>query len=64
MLVFVAVVVALAVGGCAMLLWLRLMAGSRLEAARRERAGLLEEARRDADSTRREATIEAREQAI
>src|SRR5690242_5503724 len=64
MLVVLAVVVALAVGGCLMLLWLRLIAGSRLEAARRERALLLEEARRDADSTRREAAIEAREQAI
>src|SRR4051794_22572968 len=64
MLDVVAVVVALAVGGCAMLLWLRLMAGSRLEAARRERALLLEEARREADSTRREAQVEAREQAV
>jgi ribonucrease Y len=62
--VVVAVVIALAVGGCASLLWLRLMGGSRLEAARRERALLLEEARRDAESTRREAAIEAREQAI
>ena len=64
MLVFVAVVVALAVGGCGTLLWLRLMAGSRLEAARCERALLLEQARSEADSTRREAAIEAREQAI
>src|SRR5690242_12938402 len=64
MLDVVAVVVAHAVGGCAMLLWLRLMAGSRLEAARRERTLLLEEARSEADSTRREAAIEAREQAI
>ncbi|HEY1564745.1 MAG TPA: Rnase Y domain-containing protein, partial [Gaiellaceae bacterium] len=62
--VVVAVVIALAVGGCASLLWLRLMGGSRLEAARRERALLLEEGRRDAESTRREAAIEAREQAI
>ena len=49
MLVVVAVVVGLVVGGCAMLLGLRLMAGSRLEGARRERALLLEEARHDAD---------------
>jgi ribonuclease Y len=64
MALFVAVVIALAAGGCATLLWLRLMAGSRLEAARRERALLLEQARSEADSTRREAAIEAREQAI
>jgi ribonucrease Y len=64
MLVYVAVVIALAVGGCATLLWLRLMAGSRLEAARRERAMLLEQARSEADSTRREVAIEAREHAI
>ena len=62
--VVVAVVVVLIVGGCAIVLWLRLMGGSRLEAARRERALLLEDARREADSTRREAAIEAREQAI
>jgi ribonucrease Y len=64
MLVFVAVVIALAAGGCATLVALRLMAGSRLDAARRERALLLDEARREAESTRREAAIEAREQAI
>jgi ribonuclease Y len=64
MLVVVAVVVALAVGACGTLFWLRLLGGSRLEAARRERALLLEEARREADATRREAAIEAREQAI
>jgi ribonucrease Y len=64
MVVVVAVVVALAVGGGAAFLLLRVLGGARLEAARRERALLLEEGRRDADSTRREAAIEAREQAI
>jgi ribonucrease Y len=64
MLVVVAVVIALVAGSGATLLVLRLMAGSRLEAARRERSRLLDEARREADSTRREAGIEAREQAI
>src|SRR5206468_11566543 len=53
-----------AVGCGATLLGLRLMAGSRLEAARRERALLLDEARREAEATRREAAIEAGEQAI
>jgi ribonuclease Y len=64
MLVAVAVVIAVAAGAAGTLLALRLMAGSRLEAARRERALLLDEARREAESTRREAAIEAREQAI
>ncbi|HZU20990.1 MAG TPA: ribonuclease Y [Gaiellaceae bacterium] len=64
MLVFVAVVIALLAGSGATLLALRLMVGSRLEAARRERALLLDEARREAEATRREAAIEAREQAI
>jgi ribonuclease Y len=63
-LVVVAVVIALAVGALATLAVLRLLAGSRLEAARRTRTLLLEEARHDADSTRREAAIEAREQAV
>jgi ribonucrease Y len=64
MLVFVAVVIALVAGSGLTLLALRLMAGSRLEGARRERALLLDEARREADATRREAAIEAREQAV
>jgi ribonucrease Y len=64
MLVFVAVVIALLAGSGATLLVLRTMAGSRLEAARRERMGLLDEARREAEATRREAAIEAREHAI
>ncbi len=64
MLVVVAVVIALAVGALATLAVLRLLAGSRLEAARRTRTLLLEEARHEADSTRREAAIEAREQAV
>ena len=49
MLVVVAVVIALAVGGVATLFGQRLSAGSRLEAARRERALLLDEARREAE---------------
>jgi len=43
---------------------LRFLAGSRLDTARRTRALLLTEARRDAEATRREAQIEAREQAV
>ncbi|HEY6960542.1 MAG TPA: Rnase Y domain-containing protein, partial [Gaiellaceae bacterium] len=64
MLDVVALVIGLAAGAGATLLALRLTVGSRLEAARRERALLLDEARHEADSTRREAAIEAREHAI
>src|SRR6266852_3440346 len=60
----VAVVIALAAGAALTLLVLRLQSGSNLESARRDRGLLLEEARRDAEATRREAGIEAREQAI
>src|SRR3954454_14143409 len=64
MLVVVAVVIAVATGIAGTLITLRLIAGSRLEAARRQRNLLLDEAKRDAEVTRREAGIEAREQAI
>src|SRR5438067_2446998 len=64
MLVVVAVVIALAAGAAGTLATLRFFAGSRLEAARRERHLLLDQAKRDAEATRREAAIETREQAI
>ena len=64
MLVVVAVVIALAAGVAGTLIVLRLLSGSRLEAARRQRALLLDEARRDAEVTRREAAIEAREHMV
>jgi ribonucrease Y len=64
MLVAVAIVIALAVGSGLTLLVLRLQSDSKLEAARRRRATLLEEAARDAEATRREAAIEAREHAV
>src|SRR4051812_15629360 len=64
MLIVVAVVIAVATGIAGTLITLRLIAGSHLEAARRQRNLLLDEAKRDAEVTRREAGIEAREQAI
>jgi ribonuclease Y len=64
MLVVVAIVIALVAGGGLTLLVLRLQTGSRLEAARRQRALLLDDARRDAEATKREAGIESREQAV
>src|SRR6266496_4087414 len=64
MLVVVAVVIGAVAGAGGALLGLRLLGGSGLEAARRTRSMLLTEAKREADATRREAQIEAREQAI
>ena len=64
MLVVVAVVIGIAAGIGGTLIVLRRLATSGLDAARRTRALLLEEARREADATRREAQIEAREQAV
>jgi ribonuclease Y len=64
MLMAVAIVVAVAAGSSLTLLVLRLQGGSRIEGARRTSALLLEEARRDAEATKREAMIEAREQTV
>jgi ribonucrease Y len=64
MLVVVAVVIGAVAGGVGTLLALRLFGGSGLEAARRTRVLLLQEAEREAGATRREAQIEAREQAV
>jgi len=64
MLEVVAVVIGIAAGIGGTLVVLRRMATSGLEAARRTRALLLEEAKREADTMRREAQIEVREQAV
>ena len=64
MLVTVAVVIAIAVGIGGTLVVLRLIGGSRLETTRRLRVRMLDEAHREADATRREAAIEAREQTV
>jgi ribonucrease Y len=64
MLVPVAVLIAIAVGAVGALLVLRVLGRSGLENARRQRARLLDEAQREADATRREAAIEAREQTV
>src|SRR5207248_5521118 len=60
----VLVVLGIAAGAGAAIAALRLLAGSSVDAARRERARLLDEATRNAEATRREAGIEAREQAV
>ena len=64
MLVVVAVVIGIVAGVGGTLVVLRRLTTSGLESARRTRALLLDEAKREADSTRREAQIEAREQAV
>src|SRR2546421_3931111 len=64
MLVAVAVVIGAVAGAAGAFAALRLLGGPGLETARRTRTALLDEAHRDADATRREAQIEAREQAI
>ena len=64
MLEVVVAVVGVAVGAAAAFAGLRLLASSRLNEARRACSLVLDEARRDADATRREAAIEAREQAV
>ena len=60
----VAVVIGIAVGLVGTLLAVRLLGRSGVENARRVRARLLDEAQREADATRREAGIEAREQTV
>jgi ribonucrease Y len=60
----IALLVGLAAGAVAALGLVRVAGGFRLDAAGRRGELLLEEARHEADATRREAQIEAREQAI
>jgi ribonuclease Y len=62
--VAVAVVIGVAVGVGGVLLGLRLVGGSRLQAARRLHEQLVADARREADAMRREAQIEAREAGV
>src|SRR5436190_6416818 len=64
MLVVIGIVIGLVVGIGLAFLFLSLFTGSRLAAARRSRQLLIAEARREADAMRREAQIEAREDAV
>jgi ribonuclease Y len=64
MLVVVVAVVGVALGALGAFAGLRFSSRSRLNEARRASGLLLEDARRDADATRREAAVEAREQAV
>jgi ribonuclease Y len=64
MLIVIGIVIGLVVGSLATVLLLRMFAASRLGAAERDRRLLLSKANQDAEALRREAEIEAREQAV
>jgi ribonucrease Y len=64
MVIVIGILVGVAVGAVLAFFALHALTGTRLAAARRTRQLLLVEARREADSLRREAQIEAREQAV
>jgi ribonuclease Y len=64
MLTVIAVVAGGVVGALAATLYLRASSTSRLHKAEEERRSLLETAEREAETLRREATIEAREEAV
>ncbi len=62
--VVVGIVIGVGAGIGVTFVGLRVLSGSRLEAARRTRTMLLDEATREAEALRREAQIEAREQSV
>ena len=64
MFVVIGIAIGLALGASLAFLSLYALTGSRLAAARRTRQLLLSEAKTDADALRREAQIEAREEAV
>jgi len=59
-----AAVLGIAVGVAGLWIWLRTVSTSRLRLAGDQRRAILNEAEREAETTRREAQIEAREQAV
>ena len=64
MLTAVAVVIGIALGAAGLWAWLRTASTSRLRLAEDQRRSILADADREAETTRREAQIEAREQAV
>jgi ribonuclease Y len=62
--IVIGILIGLAVGALAVVLSLRLLAGTRLSAAERTRQLLLEEARREGDSLRRESELAAKEESV
>jgi ribonuclease Y len=64
MLTVVAALVGTGVGAAGLWAWLRTTSMSRLRLAEDQRRSILADADREAETTRREAQIEAREQAV
>ena len=64
MLTVIAAVAGLVIGAGASVAWLRAASGSRLRAAEERRDALLADADREAEAVRREAKVEAREEAV
>ncbi len=64
MLIVIGILIGLLLGGVAGAFAMRTVAASRAEASRRDREVLLAQAKREADALRREAQIDAREQAV
>jgi len=64
MLTVVAALIGIAVGAAGLWIWLRTVSTSRLRLAEDQRRSILGDAEREAETTRREAQIEAREQAV
>ena len=62
--IVIGIAIGIAVGVAGALLLLRLQAGSKLSAARRTRQLIVADARREADAVRREAQLEAKEEAV
>jgi ribonuclease Y len=64
MLTVVVALIGIAVGAAGLWIWLRTVSTSRLRLAEDQRRSILNDAEREAETTRREAQIEAREQAV
>jgi len=64
MAIVIGILIGLAVGAGAALLAIRLLVGTRLGAARRQRQLIVAEARREAEALKREAQLEAKEEAV
>ncbi len=64
MLIVIGILIGLVLGGVVGAFVMRTVAASRAEASRRDREALLAQAKREAEALRREAQIDAREQAV
>ena len=64
MAIVIGILIGLVVGGALAAVGLAFTGGTRLAAARRTRQLLIQEARREADALRREAQLEAKEEAV